>query len=146
MADTWKNIYIEWQKELMFVGHNEAGATVQIGSVEGMPGIGPMEMLLLGLAGCTGMDIISILQKQRQEIDEFQVRVRGLRSGEYPQVYKEIYVEYVLWGEKISTDALEKAIELSEQKYCSVGIMLGATAKIRSTYRVLQPGSTIQEK
>ncbi len=146
MADTWKNVYIEWQEKQMFIGHNETGASVQIGSLVDKPGIGPMEMLLLGLAGCTGMDIVSILEKQRQEIAEFQVRVRGLRSGDYPMVYKAIEVEYILWGERLSTEAIERAIELSEQKYCSVGIMLGKTAEIHSTYRVLPPGSTIAEK
>jgi putative redox protein len=94
----------------------------------------------LGLAGCTGIDILNILEKKRQKLHSFQVRVRGKRAPDPPRVYKEIEVTYLLWGEGIEPKAVEHAIQLSEEKYCSASIMLRATAEIRSSYRILAPG------
>lgn len=145
MADNWKEIVAEWHSDTTFIGRNPAGAVVQIGTLDGKPGIGPMEMLLLGLAGCTGMDVISILQKQRQPVESFEVRVRGKRAGDYPMVYTEIEVEYIFWGVGLSTKFVEQAIELSEEKYCSVGIMLKKSVeKFTSSYRILQPGQSLE--
>ncbi|HEX7975154.1 MAG TPA: OsmC family protein [Anaerolineales bacterium] len=143
MDGEWKEVIADWRGESAFIGHNAAGGSVQIGTLEGHPGVGPMEMLLLGLAGCTGMDIVSILGKKRQTPQDFQVRVRGLKSSEYPKVYTEIEVTYLIWGEGIDPKAVELAIQLSEEKYCSVGIMLEAAAKISSTYQILAPGEQI---
>lgn len=146
MTDTWKEVVAEWIGDDVFVGRNPTGGIVQIGSLEDRPGIGPMEMLLLGVAGCTGMDITSILRKQRQPLEKFEVRVRGLRSGTYPKVYTEINVTYVLWGEGINLRSVEQAIQLSEEKYCSASIMMRAAgAKFHSAYRVLAPGETLEE-
>jgi putative redox protein len=86
------------------------------------------------------MDILDILRKKRQPPLDFRIRVRGKRAETYPMVYTEIEVTYLLWGERISSKAVEHAIELSERKYCSVGVMLGAMANVRHTYRILPPG------
>ncbi|MGE5223715.1 MAG: OsmC family protein [Omnitrophica WOR_2 bacterium] len=146
MTDTWKEVVAEWIGDDVFVGKNPTGGTVQIGTLVGRPGIGPMEMLLLGVAGCTGMDITSILRKQRQPLEKFEVRVRGLRSGTFPKVYKEIDVTYVLWGDGISQRAVEQAIQLSEDKYCSASLMMRAAgANMHSAYRILAPGETLEE-
>lgn len=136
MDENWKEVTADWQGGMGFIGRNPAGGTVQIGSVEGNPGIGPMEMLLLGLAGCTGMDIVSILEKKRQVLRDMQIRVRGKRADTYPKVYTDIEVSYHLSGEDLDPRAVEQAIKLSEEKYCSAGIMLGAVAKITTTYTI----------
>lgn len=99
-------------------------------------GARPMELLLAGMAGCTGMDIVSILEKSRQQMTGFEVIVGGERATEYPMVFTEIRVEYVIRGRDISEDAVKRAIELSETKYCSASIMMGKTAKITSSYRI----------
>jgi putative redox protein len=91
-----------------------------------------MELLLAGLAGCTGMDIASILTKQRQPFVDLKVQVRGKRASDYPKVFTELEVTYLLWGEGLDPKAVERAIQLSEERYCSVGIMLGR--KLRSTH------------
>ncbi len=101
-------------------------------------GAGPMELLLAGLAGCTGMDIVSILDKQRQDITGFEVVVNGERRNEYPMIFTDIHVEYVIRGRNISEDAVKRAIELSETKYCSAEAMLEKSAKITSSYRIEQ--------
>jgi putative redox protein len=144
VSEEWKEVVAEWKGEMAFEGRNQAGGTVQIGKLDGKPGIGPMEMLLLGAAGCTGMDIVSIMEKMRQDLQSLQVKVRGKRAGDYPKVYKEIEITYLVWGCKIDPRSLEMAIELSEAKYCSASIMLGAVAKIRSSYKILQPGETFE--
>ncbi len=101
-------------------------------------GARPMEMLLAGLAGCTGIDVISILRKSRQEVTGFQVLVKGERREEFPQIYTHIFVEYLVRGRNLSEEAVRRAIELSETKYCSAGTMLGAVAKIESSFRIEQ--------
>jgi putative redox protein len=145
MSDEWKEVVAEWRGELSFLGKNAAGGTVQIGALGDKPGIGPMEMLLLGAAGCTGMDIVNILEKKRQKLHDFQVRVRGKRAAEHPKVYTDIEVTYLLWGENLDPKGVEQAIQLSEEKYCSASVMLGAVAKIVSSYRILPPGEKVEQ-
>lgn len=95
-----------------------------------------MELLLLGLAGCTGYDVVSILEKKRQPPDAFKLIVRGIRADDYPMVYTDIEVEYHLWGDQLTDKAVRQAIELSEDKYCSASVMLGKVAKIKSSYEI----------
>ena len=136
MEENWRQVVAEWKGGMGFTGCNQSGGEVQIGTIDGKPGVGPMEMLLLGLAGCTGMDIVSILEKKRQDLRDMKIKVRGKRAETFPKVYTEIEVEYLLWGDNLSPKAVEQAIELSEQKYCSASIMLGATAKITTLYTI----------
>ena len=136
MGKDWMEVVAEWQGGLTFSGKNDLGNKVQMGSKQDKENISPMELLLLGLAGCTGYDVVSILEKKRQSPDSFKVVVRGVRAGDYPMVYNEIEVEYHLWGENLTEKAVEQAIELSEQKYCSASVMLGKTAEIRSSYTI----------
>jgi len=101
-----------------------------------------MKLVLAGLAGCTGIDIVSILKKKKVSLTDFKVNVRGKRAETYPMVYTDIEVEYILWGDDLKIRDVEQAIKLSEQKYCSVSAMLEKTANIRSSYKILKPGET----
>lgn len=101
-------------------------------------GARPMELLLAGMAGCTGVDIVSILEKARQEVTGFEVVVSGQRTSEFPMVFTDIQVEYLVRGRNISEDAVKRAIDLSETKYCSASAMLGKTAKITSSYKITE--------
>ena len=132
----WFEVVADWQGELTFIGKNDLDNSVQMGSKQQKDNISPMELLLLGLAGCTGYDVVSILEKKRQPLKDFQVKVRGKRADDYPMVYTHIEVEYLLWGEGLSEKAVVQAIELSEEKYCGASIMLGKTAKITSSYQI----------
>lgn len=140
MRNDWKEITAFWKGGMVFTGQNDSGGQVQMGDLEGQPGIGPMQLLLVALAGCTGMDIISILAKKRQAPLDFQVKVRGKRATDYPMIWTDIEVIYLLWGDNLKSKDVEQAIQLSEEKYCSVGLMLGASAKITSSYQILPPG------
>lgn len=98
----------------------------------------PMEMLLVGLAGCTGMDVISILRKKRQEVTAYEVHVQGIRAEDHPMVFTEIIVEHIVTGHHIQPEAVVRAIALSKGKYCGAGAMLGKVANLRHTFRVLE--------
>ncbi len=143
MSADWKEVTAEWKGGTSFIGKNTAGGSVQMGEIDGEPGIGPMELLLVGMAGCTGYDVAMILEKTRLPLQDFKVNVRGKRVDTYPMVFGQIEVEYILWGEGLNEKAVEQAIELSEEKYCSASVMLGKTAEIKSTYRILSPGEEI---
>jgi putative redox protein len=101
-------------------------------------GFRPMEMLLVGLAGCTGMDVISILRKKRQVVTGYEVHVKGMRSEVNPMVFVEITVEHIVAGQHIQPEAVARAIELSETRYCGAGAMLGKVAHLVHTFRILE--------
>ena len=101
-------------------------------------GLEPLRFLLLALAGCTAMDVISILRKKRQEVTALAVEVRGTRVDEHPKVYEHIEVIYRVEGKEVDAKALERAIELSETRYCPVMAMVSKTAKIVSRYEIEQ--------
>jgi putative redox protein len=101
---------------MTFIGQNKAGGTVQMGTLDGRPGVGPMQLLLVGLAGCTGVDIVGILQKKRINFTDMQVKVRAKRASDYPMIWTDIHVTYLVWGEEIrpkdvEQDALHDAAE-----------------------------------
>ncbi len=144
MVDQWREIEAEWQGGSTFVGKNPKGGTVQMGMLNERPGVSPMELILVGLAGCTGVDIVDILQKKRQPLQALKVNVRGKRREEHPKIFTEIEVTYLIWGEGIEPNAVERAIQLSEEKYCSVSGMLRSAAQIKLTYRILKPGETVE--
>jgi putative redox protein len=134
----WTEIQTDWLGSMAFLGTNHEGATVQIGSLEGEPALRPMQLMLASLAGCTGMDIISILKKKRLEPVKFQIQVRGKRAEDHPRIYTEIEVQYQLWGNNLDAKSVEQAIQLSEEKYCSARAMLAAVARITSTYQIFE--------
>jgi len=101
-------------------------------------GFRPMEMLLVGLAGCTGMDVISILRKKRQQVTGFEVHVQGLRAETHPMVFENITIEYIITGYGVQREAVERSIELSKTRYCGASAMLGKTARIKHDYRILE--------
>lgn len=146
MANDWKEVSAVWKGESAFIGISPTGGSVQMGTLDGKPGISPMEMLLLGVAGCTGMDIVSILGKKRLKLHDFQVQVRGKRAEDHPKLYTEIEVLYLLWGENLPAKAVEDAIRLSEEKYCSASASLRGVAQIRSSYRILAPGEELEKE
>jgi putative redox protein len=107
----------------------------------GMGGGGPMELLLAGVAGCTGVDILSILQKMRQEVLDLQVEIDGERAEDYPMVYTDVTIVYRLKGKGLEATAVEKAIELSMTKYCSASIIFKrAGVHVATEYSIEEVG------
>jgi len=128
---------VVWQDGLQFIGTPDSGNKVVLGG-SAAEGIGPMEMVLTGLAGCTAMDVISILQKKRQKVSSFEVQVHAERAPEIPKVFTDIAVKYIVRGEEIDAAAVERALELSETKYCPVQKMLSLAAPIHLTYEIVE--------
>ncbi len=102
----------------------------------GKKALSPMELLLVALAGCTGSDIISILEKKRQNVTAFEVRVHGDRADEYPRKYTNIEITYIVSGHGVDPGAVRRAIELSEAKYCSVSASLGGVPRIVTRFEI----------
>ena len=106
---------------------------------DGTPSKGPspMELVLVGLAGCTAMDVVDILRKKRLAVTGLEVRVEGVRAETHPMVYTQLAVTYIVRGKEIPASAVAQAIQLSEEKYCSVGAMLGKTAQLTSRFEIV---------
>ncbi len=125
---------VTWKQRLSFDGTATSGFTLPLGSKPEVggdnDGFRPVELLLIGLAGCTAMDVISILMKKRVEILSFEVNVHADRQEEHPQVFTHATIEYKLQGKNIDRSAVERAVELSETKYCSAQAMLAKSFPI----------------
>lgn len=120
---------------------NEQGIIVHM---DGSPEIGgedlgarPMQLILMGLGGCTSMDMLSVLKKMREEVKSYKVTVDAERATEHPMVFTKIHVHYILEG-KLKKENVEKAIALSMDKYCSVTHMLNSTATITHSYEIIK--------
>jgi len=128
--------------KMRFEGISSSGHTLTMDADDAAggqnKGFRPMELLLVGFGGCTGMDVISILRKKRQNVTGFEMNVKGEKTDDYPKVYREIHIEYVVKGKGIEPDAVERAIKLSLDKYCSVGATLGKAGKITHSYSIVE--------
>jgi putative redox protein len=98
----------------------------------------PMELLLMGIGGCSGMDIISILKKKKQTITGLEANVSGTMADDYPHRYTEIIIEYIVRGKGVSEEAVKRAVQLSMDKYCSVKATLEGSAKINFSYTIVE--------
>jgi putative redox protein len=127
---------VTWVEDRRFVGQSSSGHAVIVDASEEKLGPAPMELVLIGMAGCTAYDVAAILEKKRQAVTGLTVSARGERAADPPRVYTEIEVEYVVRGRGIRRKAVEDAIRLSEERYCSASVMLGKTAHITSSYRI----------
>jgi putative redox protein len=98
----------------------------------------PMELLLVALGSCTSVDVVSILKKKRQEVSAYQVEVRGERRDDHPRSFKRMEVHHIVTGRNISEQSVAQAIQLSEEKYCSVAATLRPTAEIVSSFEIIE--------
>jgi putative redox protein len=134
---------VKWTGKRGFLGTDETGRSVMMDAKPEYKGDGagirPVELVLHGLAGCTGMDVISILEKKRQDVRGLEIVVHGRqRVEEYPKIYDRITVEFIVTGYGVKPEAVKRAIELSEEKYCAVKGMLGPQVEFESKYRVVE--------
>jgi len=130
------NAQVKWIEGLRFVARSGTGPALVTDNGEDAAGPSPMELVLMGVAGCTAMDVISIMQKKRANVTRFEVNVTGERAEEHPKRYTRIIAEYVLYGHDIQPQAVERAIELSEKKYCSA--IASLNAQFEHSYRVVE--------
>lgn len=133
---------VKWVEGITFLGETESGHGV---IMDGAPSVGgrnlgprPMEMLLLGAGGCSSIDVIMILKKSRQAVSDCYVDISAERADSDPKVFTKIHMHFVVTGKDIKPEAVEKAVKLSAEKYCSASIMLGATAEMTHDFEVLE--------
>lgn len=115
-------ISVVWNQQMKFTGHSNQGFEIDLDAKPEAGGNGqgflPMEMIANGLAGCTAMDVISILQKKRQPVRRFEVKIHADRAETLPKVFTNILIEYIVEGEGVDLAAVERAVQLSQEKYC----------------------------
>jgi len=140
------------QRDMRFAIDTGSGQTVTVNMLDDMePGVigvgsSPMELLLVALAGCTGISVLSILRKRKQDITGYELRVEGIRASHHPKVFTTITVEHVFTGKMLDAIWIERAIALSEERYCGVEAMLGKTATITHTYTIVDGSGTNNEE
>jgi putative redox protein len=123
------NISVNWVDGMLMVGKSHSGHSI---TMDGPPEIGgenlgvrPMEMLLLGVAGCTMIDVVTTLKKMRQDLTNCETKLNAERAIEHPKVFTDIHIQFIVKGQDLDPKKVEKAITLSAEKYCSASIMLG---------------------
>lgn len=133
---------VTWQGNLTFEGTADSGYKVPLGTEPEVggnnDGFKPMELLLTGLAGCTAMDVISILKKKKQDVTDFEVKAHADRASEQPRVFTHIMIEYIVTGHHVDPVAVDRAIELSETKYCPAQAMLKKAVTIEHKATILE--------
>ena len=144
------NATVKWHQKLTFTGTADTGFSVPLG---GSPKVGgdndgfrPMELIATGLAGCTAMDTISILQKKREEITNFEVSVHAERASEHPRVFTHIKINYQVTGLSLDEEAVRRAIWLSAERYCPAQAMLGQGVPMDLEYEIFEAGENGERK
>ncbi len=135
-----KRAYIKQIKGITFAGKTDSNHWITMDGPEEFggsnAGIRPKELLLVGLGGCTGSDVVSILQKKRINLQDFEINISAEVAEQHPQVFTKIHIEYVFYGNDLPAKDIERAIELSQTKYCSVTKMLEKAAEVTHSYRI----------
>lgn len=134
---------VRWTEGMQFVGQGANSGQTNV--MDAAPEVGgqntgprPMEVLLFGLGGCTGMDVVSILRKKRQPFTGLEIKIAGERAPEHPKRFTAIHMEYVVYGKGLDPKAVEDSIRLSQEKYCSVKASLNCP--VTSSYRIVAEG------
>ena len=136
------NLSVNWVDGMLMVGKSHSGHSITMdGPIEiggENLGVRPMEMLLLGVAGCTMIDVVTTLQKMRQDLSHCETRISAERANEHPKVFTDIHIQFIVKGKDLDSKKVDKAISLSAEKYCSASIMLGKTANITHDFEVTE--------
>jgi len=137
-----KKAFVKQVKGITFVGKTDSNHWITMDGPEEFggsnAGIRPKELLLLGLGGCTGSDVASILSTKKVKLDGFEMNITTEDADEHPQVFTKIHIEYVFQGRNLQKEPIEKAIELSQTKYCSVTKMLEKAAEVSHSYKIVE--------
>ena len=133
-------VKVKWIGKGQFVGTDSTKHSLVMSTQDEESGTGlkPSELLLLSLAGCTGVDVVSILGKRRQNLTGLEIKIRAEQDPNPPWAFRKIHLEYVLHGTELSEHAVERAIKLSEEKYCSVGATISGVAELTSSFRIVE--------
>lgn len=142
---TMAQVNVTWVQGKTFVGTDSTKHSVVISSVDDGVGIKPSELLLLALGSCTAYDVVNILEKRRAQVADVRVTVSGEQAAEAPWPFRKIHVHYAVSGSNLKPEMVEKAIKLSEEKYCSVSATLRQSVDITYDFEVLDDAQATVE-
>jgi putative redox protein len=135
---------VKWVEGMAFMAEADSGHAIVM---DGAPDIGgrnlgprPMEMVLMGAGGCTSIDVVMILQKSRQDVTDCQVELTAERAGDHPKVFTKIHFHFIVTGRGLKPEVVERAINLSAEKYCSATIILAKTAEVTHDFEIVEAG------
>ncbi len=133
---------VTWQDQLTFTGSADTGFTVPMDTEKVLlgneDGFRPMELILIAMSGCTGMDVISIMRKKQLDVTGFEVRVHANRAQEHPRVFTDAQIEYIVTGRNLNLAAVERSVELSVTKYCPAVAMLSKAFPIETKITLIE--------
>jgi putative redox protein len=136
------NLSVNWVDGMLMVGKSHSGHSITMDGPTEIGGenlgVRPMEMLLLGVAGCTMIDVVTTLKKMRQNLTHCETKISAERADEHPKVFTDIHIHFIVQGKDLDSKKVDKAITLSAEKYCSASIMLGKTANITHDFEVIE--------
>ncbi len=136
------NLSVNWVDGMLMVGKSHSGHSITMDGPTEIGGenlgVRPMEMLLLGVAGCTMIDVVTTLKKMRQNLTHCETKISAERADEHPKVFTDIHIHFIVQGKDLDSKKVDKAITLSAEKYCSASIMLGKTANITHDFKVIE--------
>ncbi len=139
------NTTVRWIDGMMMVGESASGHAIVMDGPEELGGknlgVRPMEMLLLGMGGCTTVDVVSTLKKMRENVQDCRVEISAKRADKHPKVFTAIHLHFIVEGDNLNDKKITKAVSLSADKYCSASIMLAKTATVTHDFEVIQIGS-----
>jgi len=137
-----KKAFVKQLQGITFIGKTDSNHWITMDGPENFygsnAGIRPKELILLSLAGCTGSDVVAILQKKKVNLKGFEINITAEQKEEHPQVYTKIHLDFVFYGKNMSEKDVERAIELSQTKYCSVTVMLQKAVEITHNFKIVE--------
>ncbi len=133
--------HIRYSGNMSFIGKADSNhfvvmdASKKVGGEESA--VKPIELILIGLGGCTGVDVVSILSKMRAPLENLEISIEAEQSDDFPKVFTNIHIDYTFYGQDLKNEQVERAINLSKEKYCSVSVMLSKSAEMSHSYRII---------
>ncbi|HGN0158061.1 TPA: OsmC family protein [Proteus mirabilis] len=130
---------VKWVEDLSFVGELSSGHQVMMDGNSGDKAPSPMEMVLIAAGGCSAIDVVSILRKGRHQVTDCEVKLTSKRREEAPRLFTDINLHFIVSGKALTDKIVERAVQLSAEKYCSVSLMLGKAANITHSFEIKDP-------
>ena len=130
---------VKWVEDLSFVGESSSGHQVMMDGNSGDKAPSPMEMVLIAAGGCSAIDVVSILRKGRHQVTDCEVKLTSKRREEAPRLFTDINLHFIVSGKALTDKIVERAVQLSAEKYCSVSLMLGKAANITHSFAIKDP-------
>lgn len=139
MSDNQSKAEVRWAGDDLWVGISPSGHSITVDTKgENKTAPSPVELLMIAVAGCTAVDVVSILEKKRQKITDYRAEISGTRREEHPRAFTALHVHHLVYGHDVSEQAVARAIELSDEKYCSVAATVRPTATITTSFEIIE--------